>query len=365
MRFSLLQFLSVLCFFSLCSSAAPRSPRNLQPLLQRKRRNNSNSSSILGVRATDRQGVVVSVDNMLVNKEHKFLFCPIQKAGSSLWSQLFLRMQGDPHWFEPPWHKKLPTMKNLKLSNEELTNIMNDPSWTKAVFFRDPSRRLLSAYKYCISNKHQVNHYRNWMTKLTKSENFSWPAFYESVTSELKHQNLHWRPQVDFCGLHRFYPLYNFIGNLELSWLHGPMLLRKLGIWEKYGAREWSLAKVIKTPASGQNRPGRYNFKKPENYNTTDCMFCENFSPHQSNYGKSLHGTARRALLDEESFLNKPKPPRRRHNRTEHYLTRNCWSIIRHSDFYARDYDIFSKIPPKPFRKEIYFSYPPPPNVAS
>lgn len=40
-------------------------------------------------------------------------------------------------------------------------------------------------------------------------------------------------------GLHKFFPLYNFVGNLEKSWLHGPALLRRVGVWDQFGAREW------------------------------------------------------------------------------------------------------------------------------
>jgi hypothetical protein len=52
----------------------------------------------IAVEQKDMTGVVTSLGNMLVNYEHKFLFCPIQKAGSSLWTQLFLRMGGDKYW---------------------------------------------------------------------------------------------------------------------------------------------------------------------------------------------------------------------------------------------------------------------------
>ena len=51
------------------------------------------------------------------------------------------RMEGDPHWYEPPWHKKTPVVRKANLKASELEDIMNDDSWTKAVFFRDPSRR--------------------------------------------------------------------------------------------------------------------------------------------------------------------------------------------------------------------------------
>ena len=55
-------------------------------------------SKHIKVENKDMVGVVTSLGNMLVNYEHKFAFCPIQKGGSSLWTQLFLRMSGDEYW---------------------------------------------------------------------------------------------------------------------------------------------------------------------------------------------------------------------------------------------------------------------------
>jgi hypothetical protein len=72
--------------------------------------------------------------------------------------------------------------------------------------------------------------------------------------------------QVDFCGFHKFYPLFNYVGNVERSATEGPALLKRVGIWEKYGAREWALAKVIKSalPVSGSVNPARYKFPIPK-----------------------------------------------------------------------------------------------------
>ena len=74
-----------------------------------------------------------------------------------------------------------------------------------------------------------------------------------------------WASQVDFCSFHKFYPLFNFVGNIELSATQGPALLKRLGIWDKYAANEWALSKVLKSPRPlrGVN-PLRYKFPKPE-----------------------------------------------------------------------------------------------------
>ena len=47
--------------------------------------------------------------------------------------------RGDPHF-----SKNKPLLKHLPL--ERVNAILRDPDWTRAVFFRDPARRLLSSY---------------------------------------------------------------------------------------------------------------------------------------------------------------------------------------------------------------------------
>lgn len=93
----------------------------------------------------------------------QLLFCPVQKSASTLWTQLVCRLTGDPHWYEPSWHKKLPTVRGKSreyieevsayqsdhlpnrvthsLTHSFVAQILNDPNWTKAIFLRDPTRR--------------------------------------------------------------------------------------------------------------------------------------------------------------------------------------------------------------------------------
>jgi len=139
----------------------------------------------------------------------QFIFCPIEKAGSTLWRQLFYRLAGDIHWYEPPWHKTgLELFRNLPINVSE--SYLNDPSWTKAVFFRDPTRRLainkttllsnfsylrlLSAYIHLIQNTESQNNYPSQLKKLNLSRD--WGDFWQSASSRNGIRNLHWRPQV-------------------------------------------------------------------------------------------------------------------------------------------------------------------------
>lgn len=197
-----------------------------------------------------------------------------------MWAQLFHRMSGDPHWYEPPWHKPIQSFKDL--SHDEINEIMNDPNWTKAVVFRDPSRRLLSSYLYLIDNPSQVKIYRNQLLKYSKGT--TWNDFLDSVTDQ-QFRNIHWRPQVpplsshlhllpyssdiqsqsDFCGLQKYWRLFNYKANLETLHITGPQLLKDLGIWSEYGERGWSLTKVIKTPRGNiPANSSRYRFQTPK-----------------------------------------------------------------------------------------------------
>jgi hypothetical protein len=46
--------------------------------------------------------------------------------------------------------------------------------------------------------------------------------------------------------------------------IQGPDLLRRLGLWEKHGAREWSLARLISTPISKGEDRKRYDIIYPK-----------------------------------------------------------------------------------------------------
>jgi hypothetical protein len=54
--------------------------------------------------------------------------------------QLFMRVQDDETWWEPPYHK--PRFERLdKMKREVVEEMLNDPTYIKAVFFRDPASR--------------------------------------------------------------------------------------------------------------------------------------------------------------------------------------------------------------------------------
>ena len=81
--------------------------------------------------------------HMFYDAEHKLVMCMIPKVACTEWMRMILRLKGDARWrMEPHFLSNKPLVSQLPIENA--THIMNDPSWTKAVFFRDPAERLES-----------------------------------------------------------------------------------------------------------------------------------------------------------------------------------------------------------------------------
>ena len=84
----------------------------------------------------------------IVIESHKLIFFPIAKVGCSVWKMLFKRMMGHPDWKSGIRHDPRKNgLRYLSHYNRTMaTSMMNDPTYTRAIFVRDPKERLLSAY---------------------------------------------------------------------------------------------------------------------------------------------------------------------------------------------------------------------------
>ena len=94
------------------------------------------------------------IDHFVVLPSHRFLFCLIEKNANSEFSLLF--KSADPHRKQAIrlfkgrhpqdtflWHN--PRVYNISLAS--LDQYLQDPSWIKVVFYRDPLSRFLSAFR--------------------------------------------------------------------------------------------------------------------------------------------------------------------------------------------------------------------------
>mmetsp|Transcript_37686 Transcript_37686/g.70478 ORF Transcript_37686/g.70478 Transcript_37686/m.70478 type:complete len:1243 (+) Transcript_37686:108-3836(+) len=91
------------------------------------------------------------LDRFFIVPEHKLLFCYMEKVActnfNSLFAQLrrhyndsFIATHGSFGWFQ-----SVPYLEGYSIRN--LEHIMEDPSWHKALFYRDPVERFVSAYR--------------------------------------------------------------------------------------------------------------------------------------------------------------------------------------------------------------------------
>uniref|UniRef100_A0A7S0TAN7 Carbohydrate sulfotransferase n=1 Tax=Chrysocystis fragilis TaxID=1411660 RepID=A0A7S0TAN7_9STRA len=197
---------------------------------------------------------------LFYERRHKLVLCAVPKVACTELIKLVYRLSGDPRWRRDP-HFRGDSPIFRKLSLAEANEMMNDDSWTKVIFLRDPLSRLASAYldKFVQSPKRGIH--ANYGIRLF-GESLSFEAFARRVasnnTDRASHDglhlgtNLHWKPQRYICSFEKFAHLYHFVGRYENIREHAESLLRALGLWDDFGASGWAppLGKNHTPPAS-------------------------------------------------------------------------------------------------------------------
>jgi hypothetical protein len=143
------------------------------------------------------------------------------------------------------------------LGNVEISRareMLNDPSWTKAVFFRNPLERLVSAYQDKILRKSYTQKVFNIGAMTDENRTvLSFSEFVDKVTTSSDTRSIidsctyptglsactdpHWKPQLMTCGLDYLLPKFDFVGNFDYVAEHTKALLEKVGVWETWGQR--------------------------------------------------------------------------------------------------------------------------------
>ncbi len=185
--------------------------------------------------------------------EAKMIFCGIPKVGVTEWIKFFRHVIGANDYLSLPHFKEdraLFLMKSLEFARAE--ELLNDASWTKAVFLRDPLERLLSAYMDKIvgggytQRVFQIGNLSD--TKNTEQVVLNFTDFVNKISDKTNVDNCkdpngltactdpHWKPQLMTCGLDYLLPKFDFIGNFNHISKHTKMLLDRVGLWDKYGA---------------------------------------------------------------------------------------------------------------------------------
>lgn len=302
----------------------------------------SNNMNNITFHQSDLHGSYYSIRHLVIDEKHKFIFCPVEKVASTMFRQLFFRLSGDPYWFELPYYKAHRAAKQIGI--DRMTEMFNDSTFTKAIFFRDPALRMLSAYAHLFTNRHSLPRYTKRITDLGENNTFE---TFVRLTLGGKIKNIHWNPQHRFCGFDRFHHKYNFIGAYERLHDHGRQLFDRVSpsLWDEFGAQGWSMTTVPKEPLKYRDGKAIRNVEYymqniPSNYNQGDCMFCDNYAIHKFNCS-----------------AEKCTKQRQKHE----ILTPDLWKMIRESDLFRRDYELFRQVTSVvdgPLDPDLYDKYP-------
>ena len=185
--------------------------------------------------------------------EAKLIFCGIPKVGVTEWVKFFRYALGAKDYLSLPHYKEDRMdflMKKLEYSKAE--ELWNDPTWTKAVFFRNPFERLLSAYmdKF-VGNSYTQKIFNIGNLTAPKSERpvLAFAQFVDRIadtsptSDNCQNPNglsactdPHWGPQMMMCGLDYWMPKFDFLGSFDHISEHTKILLDRVGLWDKYGA---------------------------------------------------------------------------------------------------------------------------------
>jgi len=291
----------------LAVASKEQNPVEVTPLaVASKEQNNHELNSTHSI---NRKGKIDWTDDIFVRKgwdndpivieSHKLLFFTVPKNACTTFKRLFRRMLGYENWLKVSAHD--PAKNGLKYlgkySREQQEEFMTSPSWTRAIFVRDPLERTLSAYmdkalkttyhywkppvngayikRICCnmlpkSNKTSVSFDSckapplwPYKTNLT-IDNFPFETFVKEML--VKCSDPHWRPQYKRMSI-RNWKYINFVGRFENKKADTHRLLKKIGAFEEFGASGWG---------------------EDENGNLTLPIFGSNLAPHATDSGTKM-----------------------------------------------------------------------------
>jgi hypothetical protein len=199
----------------------------------------------------------------------------------------------------------------------EAEQMITDPNWTKAIFFRDPKERLLSAYldkvlhnkgqhvrTHCCSNNKKAGGGGGFAMAITLKCHVPVAqlpdpllSFYDFLDKVVPHCNdPHWKPQAHRIP-DQYWPFINFVGHMDNLANDTRTLLQHIGAWEEYGATGWpsSTGAIFAGPTNVQHATNAHDqikqyYASPEVVNLAQLV-------HSADYNNSFIGAIRDSEL--------------------------------------------------------------------
>ena len=272
-------------------------------------------------------------DRTFLIPQGKLVFCGIPKVGITQWRKFSRFMFGAVDYQSNP-HFKADASKFsfAHLSRSRQEEVLNDPSWTKAIFLRDPAERLMSAYLDKVEKK-MLKIKLSWQSSpndidlksipsSTKASVFAdWVRSLETepaVSCQGRRGpswcwDPHWRPQVYSCGIRELLPYFDFVGSLSQAANHTKALLEKVNLWQDYGAKYLVSSHNIRLP------------------------ICNALPPNPNQDKDVFRGGFQQNVLAKNDRHTKDS-----HSKMDRYFTTEIWNIVKR--LYKEDYDLWNAL---------------------
>jgi hypothetical protein len=184
-------------------------------------------------------------DRLYLYPKGKLAFCGIPKVAITQWLHFLRFTLGALDYQSIPYFKNdANAFRFDRLSPKVQKDIWQDSSWTKAIFIREPSERLLSAYLDKVQvDETQPNPPFGYNVTFAQFIDFLSshdvkPGVNEThgaMTGLTWMSDPHWRPQAWSCGLSEDMAKFDYIGSLDRAAYHSKALLQQTGLWESFG----------------------------------------------------------------------------------------------------------------------------------
>jgi hypothetical protein len=300
-------------FDDYCSHQREQQQQQQQHLIDN---NNNNNNNTINNHKLSLQTFAQFKHHFMYYPKGKLMFCGIPKVGMTEWIKFLRYTIGAGDYLSMP-HYKLDRMDFMvsSLSIEKASQLLDNPEWTKAVLFRNPAERLLSAYLDKVVGEgytHRVFHIGDGDITLSFEE------FVDLVTAEvnvtgidickdLRDQNLtgkglhrctnpHWMPQVLLCGLDTILPKFDFIGHFEYISEHTKLLLERVNLWDSHG-KHFDDGKGGTVGGKCSARPATFQNDHQKDDSTMPLGFNQRGVTHNSS--NRTHSTSSKAKMEE------------------------------------------------------------------